>query len=128
MILLRAAGPVAEQDFLPVVTHLRVAHAAARIGEQRGQFARAQVQAVELRALGVGFAVGVVGVVSEVGIPVTIGRVECARGENDLLDAAHRAVEKLREQAVRLRGGRSDDGSRCGAVRAASGEHKQAQQ
>ena len=121
VILLRPAGPVAEESFLSVVTHLRIPRAAGLVREERRQFARAKVQAVELRALGVGFAFGVVRVVAEVRIPMTVGRIERARREDDRFHAEHRAVEELLEQAPGVR-------RRLGRCRRTKGVHREHQQ
>ena len=100
VILLGAAGTVAEQNLFAVVTDLRVSHAALWIGEQRGQFAGRKIETIELRAFGVGFAVGIVGVIAEVRIPMSIGGIHPARCEDDGLNAAHRAIAKFSEQIV----------------------------
>ena len=84
MIALRAALAIAEEDFSAVVMDLRITHSAARVIEQRGEVAGGHVPAVKLGAFPPCLAVGVVGVVAEVRIPMTVGLVKLARGEDEL--------------------------------------------
>ena len=98
VVLLRAAFAIAEEDLLAVVVDLRVAHAAARVVEQGGEFARGQVPAVELGAFAPGLALRVVGVVADVGVPMAVGLVQLAGGEDEIVHARHRAGAELVEQ------------------------------
>ena len=57
-VILRAALAVGEEDFAAVIMHLRIAHAAPRILQQRGRFAGVEIQPAKLRAFPPGLAVG----------------------------------------------------------------------
>ena len=109
--MLGAAFAVAEEDLLAVVVDLRVAHAAAGVVEQRGELAGGQVPAVELGAFAPGLALGVVGVVADVRVPVAVGLVHLAGGEDDLGHARHRAGAEPIEQARRGTGRRGAAGA-----------------
>ena len=113
VILLGAALAIAEEDLAAVVVDLRVAHAAARVIEQRGELARGQVQAIELGAFPPCLARRVVGVVADVGIPMPVGLVDPARGEDDIVHARHRPGAELVEQGG---GGGRADGERSKAA------------
>ena len=95
VVLLRAAFAIAEEDLLAVVMDLRIAHPAARVIEQRGELAGGQVPAVELGAFPPGLAVRVMGVVADVGIPMAVGLVDLARGEDEVVHPRHRAGAEL---------------------------------
>lgn len=73
VVVLRAAGPVGEQDFAPLVVNLRIANAPARIVEQDPHLAAGQVEPAELAANRVGLFFRVVAVVAEVGVVMDVG-------------------------------------------------------
>ena len=102
VILLRAALAIAEEDLLAVVMDLGVADAAARVIEQGSELVGGEVQAVELGAFPPCLAIRVVGVIAEVGIPMAVGLVQLARGEDEVVHPGHRAGAELVEQGGSL--------------------------
>ena len=108
VVVLGAAPAVAEQNLPSVIMHLRIAHAAARIVDQRRRRARAHRPAHQPPALAPCLAVRVVRVVTDVRIPVPVRFVGFAQREHQFVDPRHRSARRAkRGQQLRRR-------ARCG--------------
>jgi len=84
-VVFSATFAVTEENSLSVVVDLGIADAAPRIGQQGGEFASNRVPAIELGAFAPSFAVRIVRVVTDVGVPVPVRFICLASTENELL-------------------------------------------
>lgn len=92
--MLGAAGAIAQQDFATVIADRGIANAPFWIGKKGSQDAGLEIELIEFCALGEGFSGRVMRVITEVSIPMTIGWIEGAGCENDIVIVSGIPIQK----------------------------------
>ena len=109
MVMIRAASTIGKDDRLAVVVNGRIPHRSLRVVKQPGHLPRPEVDLGEASERAISLAIGTVGVVAEIGVPVTVA-VERPLHENDFTNRlGQRGGGGERRTANRGRGGNKDN-------------------